>query len=202
MRKKDLKRGADGRKPGQGKQKVPRKATLRHLENSALYYLQRFATSSENLKRVLLRKVMRSAYAHDTDVAEGEAFVQDLIARFQSSGLLDDAVFAKGRAETLHRRGNSRRVIRAKLKQKGVADDDINTALAALGNGGEAELAAALNYAKRRRFGPFATKKPTPEQREKQLASLARAGFSYDVARQVLEGFKSLEPADTAEEYQ
>jgi len=164
-----------------------RKATPTHLENSALYYLQRFATSSENLKRVLMRKVMRSAYVHDTDVAEGEAFVQDLIARFQSSGLLDDAVFAKGRAETLHRRGNSGRVIRAKLRQKGVADDDIDTALAALGDGGEAELAAALNYAKRRRFGPFAVKKPTPEQRERQLASLARAGFSYDVAKKTLE---------------
>ncbi|MDA1023900.1 MAG: RecX family transcriptional regulator [Proteobacteria bacterium] len=169
----------------------PRKATPRHLENSALYYLQRFATSSENLKRVLMRKVARSAYVHDTDVAESEAFVQDLIARFQRSGLLDDAVFAKGRAETLHRRGNSGRQIRAKLRQKGVADDDIDTALAALGDGGEAELAAALNYAKRRRFGPFAAKRPTPEQREKQLASLARAGFSYDVARRVLEGLSA-----------
>jgi len=169
------------------KDSKPRKATARHLENSALYYLQRFATSSENLKRVLMRKVARSAYVHDTDVAEGEAFVQDLITRFQSSGLLDDAVFALGRAEILHRRGNSGRQIRAKLRQKGVADEAIDTALAALGDDGEAELTAALNYAKRRRFGPFAIKKPAPEQLQKQLASMARAGFSYNVAKKTLE---------------
>lgn len=196
MGKKEPPRGGDGRSraarhgttaPGQGKQKVPRKATARHLENSALYYLQRFATSSENLKRVLMRKVARSAYVHDTDAGEGEAFVEDLITRFQSSGLLDDAVFAKGRAETLHRRGNSGRQIRAKLRQKGVRDEAIDTALAALGDGGEAELTAALNYAKRRRFGPFAIKKPVPEQLQKQLASMARAGFSYNVAKKALE---------------
>ena len=172
------------------KDSKPRKATLKHLENAALYYLSRFATPSKNLKRVLMRKVLRSAHHHGTDAGEGEAFVQDLIGRFQESGLLDDAVFARGRAASLHRRGNSQAMIRAKLRQKGVQDGDIKTALAALGGGGGgdgADLAAARHYAKRRRFGSFAAAKPTPEQRQKQLASLARAGFSYDVAKKALE---------------
>ncbi len=199
-----------GRRPEKRKKRMPRKATAKHLENAALYYLQRFATSAENLKRVLMRKVLRSAHFHGTDADEGEARVKDLIKRYRASGLLDDTVFARARAASLHRRGNSARQIRGKLRQKGVADEDIETALAALqqeagtgpspdrekqqeaGDGGKAggaediELAAALIYAKRRRFGRFAGKKPPPEQRQKQLAALARAGFSYDIARQVL----------------
>lgn len=135
-----------------------------------------------------MRKVMRSAHYHDTDADEGKVFVRELIERFLKSGLLDDEVFARGRAASLHRRGNSAAMIRAKLKQKGLGDEDIQAALAARSeDAAEADFDAALHYAKRRRFGSFAITKPTPEQRKKQLASLARAGFSYDVARRALE---------------
>ena len=172
----------------QPNKKVPRKATPRHLENAALHYLSRFATSAENLKRVLMRKVARSAYYHDTDAEEGGAVVEDLIRRFLDSSLLDDGVYAKARAASLHQRGNSERQIRAKLQQKGVGNMDIDEALEALGETKDAaELEAARTYARRRRFGPFATKKLTPEAQEKQLAAMARAGFSYGVAKQVLD---------------
>ncbi len=183
-------RGAASAATGK-KFKTPRKATPKYLENAALYYLSRFATSAENLRRVMMRKVDRSARFHDTDAEKGEAHVEDMIGRFKSSGLLDDAAYAKSRAESLHRRGNSARVIRGKLRQKGVGDDDIAAALEALSDdldGGEdPELAAAVTFAKRRRLGPYFTGKVSGDTREKQLAALARAGFSYDIARQVIE---------------
>ncbi|MAF96612.1 MAG: regulator [Rhodospirillaceae bacterium] len=168
------------------KQRGPRKATAKHLENAALYYLQRFATSAENLRRVLTRKVDRSAHFHGTDPDEGRAQVEDTIRRFLRSGLLDDDAYARARVQSLHRRGNSARVIRGKLKQKGVDDDIIAAALDARGE--DPELTAAVTLAKRRRLGPFATRKPSDETREKHLAALARAGFSYAVARRVVDG--------------
>ena len=51
--------------------KPPRRVTAQYLENAALHYLQRFASSSASLRRVLMRKVDRSAQAHGTDPAEG-----------------------------------------------------------------------------------------------------------------------------------
>lgn len=165
----------------------PRKATPKHLENAALYYLQRFATSAENLRRVLGRKVDRSARFHGTDADEGQAVVEDLIRRFQRAGLLDDDAYARARAETLHRRGAGRRVIRAKLRRKGVGDEAIEAALAALGPADETKITAAVAFARRRRLGPFAATKPSGDAREKALAALARAGFSFDVARRVVD---------------
>ena len=177
-----------GARQGQDKRRTPRKATPKYLENAALYYLSRFATSAENLRRVMMRKVDRSARFHRTDAEEGRAHVEDMIRRFERSGLLDDAAYARARAESLHRRGNSVRLIRGKLRQKGIAQDVIGMALEALGeDAAETELAAAAAYARRRRFGPYAARRPSADQREKQLAALARAGFSYDVARRVLE---------------
>ncbi len=181
-------RGGPAARLGQDKKRAPRKATPKYLENAALYYLSRYATSAENLRRVMMRKVGRSAHFHGTDAGEGEAHVEDMIGRFMASGLLNDAAYARARAESLHRRGNSARMIRSKLRQKGVAQDVIGLALEALGeDAAETELAAAAAYARRRRFGPYAARKPSADQREKQLASLSRAGFSYDVARRVLD---------------
>ncbi|MCH7864515.1 MAG: RecX family transcriptional regulator, partial [Proteobacteria bacterium] len=146
------------------KKRTPRKATPKYLDNAALHYLSRFATSAENLRRVMMRKVDRSARFHGTDAAEGRAHVEDMIRRFERSGLLDDAAYARARAESLHRRGNSARMIRGKLRQKGVARDVIDLGLEALGEDAAAtELAAAAAYARRRRFGPYGAREPSRE---------------------------------------
>lgn len=166
----------------------PKKATAKHLENVALWYLQRFAASADSLRRVLMRRVEKSARAHDTDRDEGAAFVEDIIARFRASSLLDDRVYAEGRTLSLHRRGISTRGIRARLAAKGVGADDIDAALAMLRDQtADPDLAAAIAYARRRRIGPYRTRGDREEMRERDLAALARQGFGYDIARRVIE---------------
>jgi regulatory protein len=160
-------RNATGGPSGTGRpgQRLPKKATAKHLENVALWYLQRFAASADSLRLVLLRRVGKSVRAHDTDRAEGAALVEDIVARFRASGLLDDRLYAEGRARSLHRRGISVRGIRARLGAKGVGAGDIEAALAALSeDAAEPDLAAAIAYASRRRIG-----------------------FGYDIARRVIE---------------
>ena len=46
---------------------VPKPVSERRLENVALFYLQQFAASAETLRRVLRRRVARSARIHGTD---------------------------------------------------------------------------------------------------------------------------------------
>jgi regulatory protein len=170
------------------KRKAPRKATPKSLENAALYHLERFSSSAANLRRVLMRRVERSARAHDTDRDEGAAAVDDIVRRFVAAGILNDAAYAAARAGTLHRRGASARKIRGSLMQKGVAGDDIETALAALRDEAEdPEFAAAVRLARRRRLGPYRPEPDREARREKDLAALARAGFGYDIARKVIE---------------
>ena len=59
----------------QPRKRAPRKATPKYLENAALYYLSRYSTSTENLRRVMMRKVMRSAKHHGTDVEDGLSLI-------------------------------------------------------------------------------------------------------------------------------
>jgi regulatory protein len=180
----------------------PRKATPQSLHNAALFYLQRFSTSAENLRRVLIRRVERSARIHETDRAEGLAVVDELIARFRKSGLLDDRAYAAARAKTFRRRGMPSRVIRARLGQKGVGEDDADAGLAAADeDADDPDLAAAVTFARRRRLGPFRPLEDRTGTGDKDLAILARAGFGYDVARKIVAATtpKELDPSDDAD---
>jgi regulatory protein len=169
------------------KQKKPRKATQKSLENAALYYLQRYASSAENLRRVLMRRVDRSARAHDTDPEEGAKLVDDLVQRYRDAKLVDDAAYATMRVASLRRRGGSARAIRANLMAKGVSNDDIDQALADdTEDTPMAELIAACAYARRRRLGPW-REKDREERQERDLGALARKGFSIDTVRQVID---------------
>ena len=194
-----LEKGGRGRGRECGRRpRGPRQATPKYLRNSALHYLDRYASSSAHLRRLLLAKVTRSARAHDTDPEAGMAAVEALIAELLGAGLLDDTRYALERARILHRRGASARAIRAGLLAKGIEAGDIERALAGLREeAAEPELAAALAYARRRRLGPYrgpearAGQRGTDPQvknlREKDLAALGRRGFGYDLARRVIE---------------
>ncbi len=174
--------------PSATRKRKPRKVTTKSLERAALFYLERFATSAENLRRVLMRRVERSVHFHGTDREAGAGLVDGLVARYLASGLLDDRAYAEGRVRTMRRRGSSARLIRLKLRQKGVADDVVAGALADHAEDGtDPEAAAAAALARRRRLGPFRPPAERQEKREKDLAALARAGFSYDMARRVIE---------------
>ena len=54
--------------------------------------------------------------------------------------------------------------------------------------GHEAEQDAAKRYARRRRLGVYASAKATskPDWQNRHLASMIRAGFSYDIAKVAL----------------
>lgn len=164
--------------------KRPKKITPTYLHNYALFYLERFASTSAHLKTVLMRRVHKSiAFHKEPDMAEAEGWVDELVIRFVETGLVDDKVYAKGRTQSLRRSGNSRRQIMAKLMQKGLKTNVIDQALETVDveTGEDAELQAACRYVQRRRLGRDA------ERHQKDLASLARAGFAYDIAQKALQ---------------
>ncbi len=160
--------------------------TAAALERAALHYLERYASSRENLRRVLMRRVWRAAHAGAIETASGQALVDALIERYAASGLLDDTSYAGHKAAGLVRAGASRHQIRGKLRQKGVAAEAIDGAIAGLEREGASEAAAARAFIRRRRLGPYRPAAARDSFRLKDLAALARAGFGVDLARRLL----------------
>jgi regulatory protein len=151
------------------------------LERWALHYLGRYASSAENLRRVLMRRVRRRAPEAATRISP---LIDALVTRYRESGLLDDAAYAAGRVQSLHRRGGSLQAIRARLAAKGVAAADVADALSALrATGPDPDLAAACAFARRRRLGPY---RRAAADHARELGAFARAGFNRQVAEAVL----------------
>jgi regulatory protein len=159
--------------------------TAERLEKSALAYLERFATSRQNLKRVLLRKLDRDETMEPDRRAALVQHIDGLMQRYEERGLLNDKVYAEGRVQALRRRGLSGRGIALKLQVKGVARD---LAAETVEADETTDAEAALNFARRRRLGPFRPEDKRAEHRQRDMAAMGRAGFDYGTARGVIDG--------------
>ena len=177
------------RRPRKGPRK-PRKLTRDYLERAALAYLGRYDSTERNLRLVLRRKAKRRLDAHDAgDDArrDAERWVDELVDKAVANGLVDDRRYAEGLMRRLQRRGTSHRASWAKLREKGVSGEVAEELLGRSGNA-DGELAAAAAYARRRGLGPFRRDPEAREaRRERDMGSLARAGFGVDTARRVLD---------------
>lgn len=166
-----------------------RPLTGEELSAYAVSYLARFDCTAAKLRQVLARKLAKSRPEGASDAAASHAGPDDIeriIARFRELGYLDDERFARGLALGLLSRGNSPRKVAERLRQRGVAADLADAVIRELGGAGETELAAARRLVVRKRLGWCRPEGVRQERAQKDLGALARAGFSFDVARRAL----------------
>jgi regulatory protein len=158
--------------------RAPRPLDAARLQELALAYVARFATSGAKLEDYLRRKLRERGWEGDDPARP------DLIAaRFAELGYIDDEAYARAKSGSLLRRGYGARRVRQALGQAGIAPD-IQEDIAA----GEAERRhAALALARKRRFGPFGQGEPDRDLRAKQVSAMLRAGHDLDFAKKMVD---------------
>jgi regulatory protein len=148
------------------------------LEQAALAYAGRYATTRVRLRLYLLRKLRERGWA-----AAGEPPVERLVERMAALGYVDDRAFATARGAALGRRGYGARRIGAALRASGIGEEDAAEAREAAESGA---WTAALRFAERKRIGPFAAAEADRTGREKAFAAMVRAGHPPGLARRIL----------------
>ena len=162
-----------------GRRKRPPKPLDRQrLEELALAYVARFATSAAKLERYLVRKLRERTWE-----GEGDPDIAALVERYVELGYVDDEAFARARTGGLLQRGYGLRRVNQALGEAGIAEE-VREGVAP---GEAAQRRAALAYARKRRFGPFGAEPPDRDRREKQLAAMIRAGHPFDSARALID---------------
>jgi regulatory protein len=152
------------------------------LERVAKDYLERYATTEANLRRVLRRRIRKEG----GDIAALDSIADEIVARLVAIGVVDDGAFVEARVRSLLRRGKAPPAIRQALLAKGARREQIDPVLAQVDD--HAKLEAAARLVRRRRFGPYHDDPHVRrERRPKELQALARAGFRYDEAARVLD---------------
>lgn len=170
----------------QPKRKRPaKKITPQRLKNIGLYYLKRFESSVENLRSVLQKRVNQYAKENpEFNKQEAYQWVENVLTEFEKLHYLDDERFTEIKVRHYLAVGKPARYIQNKLREKGIANAQIDEMLDDFGYNPQ-EM--ALKLAKRKKIGPF---RPNEEarklNRQKDMAALIRAGFDYDVVSEIM----------------
>lgn len=172
--------------------RVARPITAKYLQNAAAFYLERYPSSAEGLRRILNRRVAKAKMLDAPIMDNVQQAIEVVVARFVDAGVIDDKAFAQTKARSLHRRGTSSRLTRQKLKMAGVDGDTLDEAMDGLDveldvTPAQREQRAAAALARRRRLGPYRPAEARKDHRLRDLAAMARAGFAYDVAKKVID---------------
>jgi regulatory protein len=149
------------------------------LNELALRYVGRFATTRAKLRSYLTRKVRERGWS-----GAGEPDLGSIAERFADLGYIDDASYALSKSQSLTARGDGKKRVVQALKIAGIGEEDSSTAR----DHAEVEaVTAAVRFARRRRIGPFAQIPPAnPRERDKALAAMMRAGHGFELSRAIL----------------
>ncbi len=170
----------DADEPGRNQRRKVQPLDSARLNELALAYVARFATSGGRLAAYLTRKIRERGWA-----GEAGPDVPALVERIVGHGYVDDAGFALARGAGMMRRGYGARRIAQTLTRDGIAPP-----LVAEASGTAIERrTAALAFARRRRLGPFGAGSGDsrdggldPATRARQVAAMLRAGHPFATA--------------------
>lgn len=181
----------DSEKGGKRKQKPrreyaprePRPIDAAQLQEMALGYAARYATTAAKLRRYLQRKLGERIWT-PADPPD----IDGLVTRLTGLGYVNDRAYAASKQRDLTARGFGAGRVRGALAAAGVARDDVAAVLAPEDGTIADPYAPAIAFARRRRFGPFARDGAAsdPAQRNRELAAMARAGHDFAIAMRVL----------------
>ena len=146
----------------------------------AIYYLSKYSSSKKNLEYILKKKIRRIS---DEKKIRFQLYkeIKIIIVKLEQLKLINDTIYAESKINALLNQVKSKNYIKLYLIRKGVssevADEQISLFYEKNQN---LEKEIALKFAKKRNL--INDKKDY----EKKLAKMARAGFSYEISKEIL----------------
>jgi len=158
-----------------------------NLKDLAYSYLEKYSPSKQQLKVYLLKKYL-TKFNSTQSKKDISNLIDTILNNLESNKLINDEMYSDSKARMMLRRGYSVNKINQSLKNKGIKYEYIKKSLDKIkSNNIEPDFVSALKLCKRRRVGPM---RPTANRElfyKKDMGILARAGFSYDMSKRILE---------------
>ena len=146
----------------------------------AIYYLSKYSSSKKNLEFILKKKIRRLT---DDKKIRFQLYneIQIIIEKLENLNLINDQVFVESKIQSLQYQAKSKNYIKQYLLQKGIDKQLIEEQISLFyENNKNLEKENALKFAKKRNL------LDNDQDYQKKLSKMARAGFSYDIAKEVL----------------
>ena len=146
----------------------------------AIYYLSKYSSSKKNLEFILKKKIRRLS---DEKKIRFQLYneIQIIIEKLEKLNLINDQVFVESKIQSLQHQVKSKNYIKQYLLQKGIDKQLIEDQISLFyENNKNLEKENALKFAKKRNL------LDNDQDYQKKLSKMARAGFSYDIAKEIL----------------
>jgi len=146
----------------------------------AIYYLSKYSSSKKNLEYILKKKIRRIS---DEKKIRFQLYkeIKNIIDKLEQLKLINDKIYAESKINSLLNQVKSKNYIKQYLICKGVsqelADEQISLFYEKNQN---LEKENALKFAKKRNL------LKDNKDYEKKLSKMARAGFSYEISKEIL----------------
>lgn len=148
------------------------------LDELALAYVGRFATTRAKLASYLQRKIRERGWT-----GHRPPDVPAVVERLASLGYVDDAAYALSKSRALTGRGFGVRRVRQSLRAAGIDEQDAQPATE---QAEQEAVEAAIRFARRKRLGPFGDGGGDRAAVERSLAAMVRAGHSFRLSKAIL----------------
>ena len=146
----------------------------------AIYYLSKYSSSKKNLEYILKKKIRRIS---DEKKIRFHLYkeIKIIIDKLEQLKLINDKIYAESKINSLLNQVKSKNYIKQYLIRKGVSSEVVNEQISLFYEKNQnLEKENALKFAKKRNL--INDKKDY----EKKLAKMARAGFSYEISKEIL----------------
>ena len=146
----------------------------------AIDYLSKYDSSKNNLVSVLKRKILRLKITN-FEKRKLIDVIENIILKLEKNKFIDDDRYSSTKILSLSNSGRSKNFIFNYLIKKGVNKSQIQNNLNLMQQDNDNwELYSAKIFAKKKKL------LEKNENYEKNLAKMARAGFSYDICKKIL----------------
>ncbi len=162
---------------------MAKKITYQRLHRITLHYLSRYEASTEKVRQMLKKRVDTVARLGQEIPSETNQWIEQIVAKVVKLGYVDDKRYGENQVRTLSAMGKSKRFMVAKLTLAGLDPDEIERLLV---DSDKDEVSRAQIFIRRKKIGWMRAQECQKDYRQKDLATLGRAGFSYETAVQAL----------------
>ena len=146
----------------------------------AIYYLSKYSSSKNNLEFILKKKIRRLSEEKKIRFQLYNE-IHFIIEKLEKLNLINDQVFVESKIQSLQHQVKSKNYIKQYLLQKGIDKQLIEDQISLFyENNKNLEKENALKFAKKRNL------LGSDQDYQKKLSKMARAGFSYDIAKEIL----------------
>ena len=161
------------------------------IRNIAHKYIEKYSPSKQQLRTYLFKKLINK---EQKIASKKEIFslIDSVMLTLIDQKFLSDKFYSDAKSKIFYRRGYSLNKIRYNLIKKGIDQQYIKASISKIKeNESDPDFFSAIKMCKRRRIGPAREESNRPLFYKKDISILARAGFSYEISKRVLDIPKS-----------